>query len=152
MSYSTVIAEINTILSSATNVGTKIYNYDRLETNEASFKSAFKDTTAGYIKAWSITRTRVEAIPEASYTNQVSTTWTIRGYFSFKTGANNIEATMQGIIDNVRDKFREKPRLNSIVLTCSPIQVDIIEPQVYAGVLIHYIEMRLITQEEETWT
>ncbi len=152
MSYTTVIAAINTILSGATNVGSKIYNYDRLETDEASFKAAFKDTTAGYIKAWTITRDVIVSEPEVSYNNQVTTNWTIRGYIAFKAGASNREATVQGIIDNIRTVFRGEPRLNNTVLTVSPLQVPIIEPRVFAGVLIHYIEMNLETLEQESWT
>ncbi len=150
--YSTVITQINTILSAATNVGNKIYNYDRLEMTEANFKAAFKDTTAGYIKSWTITRSSIEEIPEAGYSTLVNTTWSIKGYFSFRAGANNIEATMQGIIDNVRDAFRAKPKLNHTVLTTTPIQVDTIEPRLYAGVLVHFIEMRLVSTEQDSWT
>jgi hypothetical protein len=149
MSYSTVIAEIDTILKTATDVGTKVYKYDRLETTEVGFKNAFK--VGSVIKAWTITRARVESLPEASRVNHVMTTWIIRGYYSLgSSGAT--EDTFQGLIDNIRQVFRDDPRLNNSVLTSSPLQIDIIEPRMWGSILCHYAEMRLVTEEEESFT
>jgi len=150
-SYATISAQIKVILLTASNVGLKVYEYDRLESDEAGFKSAFLDTTSGYIRAWTITRTAVVEINEASRRNKVISTWTIRGYHSFQEKGDNLESTFQLLIDNIRGKFRENPSVNSTVETSDPLQVSPIEPRLWGEVLCHYTEMRLTTYEEVTY-
>ena len=152
MSYSTVIAAIDTIIKTATGVNTPtIYKYVKLATNWADFISAFKDTTNSVIHGYMITRTRIEEVPEASRVNHVLTTWAIYGFYALKSDGTS-ESTFQGVIDNIRTKFRDDPRLGSTVLTSTPIQADTIEQRMFGDVLCHYVEMRLVTEEEEQFT
>ena len=152
MSYSAVIAEIETILKSATGVvDDNVYKYDKLCRTWKELKDAFEDDANDVIHGYSITRNRVESMPEASRVNHVVTTYIIRGWYSLKDDGTS-ETTFQGFIDNIREKFRADPRLNNSCLTSTPLQVDTIEPRMYSAVLCHYAEMRLGVEEEETFS
>ena len=156
MSYATVIAEIETILKSATGVvATTVYKYEKLATNWADYISAFKDTGNNVIHGYNITRVRIEEEPEASRVNKAFSTWIIRGFYSYKDNATwtlTSEYKFQIIIDAIRTKIRNDPKLNASVLTSSPLQVDTIEPRTFGDVLCHYMEGRLITEEQETFS
>ena len=149
MSYTAIIDEIYDIIDDA-NVGNNIYKYDRLETTEIGFRNAFKEKDTALIRAWTITRSRLTEDTEASRTNRVLSTWIIRGYYSLRKSGET-ETTFQGIIDTLRTAFREKPSLSGTCLTCSPLQLDTIESRMFGSILCHYMETRLVTEEEQTF-
>lgn len=156
MSYASVVGEVETILKSATGVvSATVWKYDKLASHMSTYISYFKDTGNNVIHGYTITRARVESLPEASRVNKVISTWIIRGFYSYKdhaTFTSTSEYKFQVIVDNIRAKFRADPRLNSSVLTSTPLQVDVIEPRMFGDVLCHYAEMRLGTEEEETFS
>jgi len=155
MSYATVIAQIEIILKSATGVDSNtVYKYDKLATNWADYISYFKDSN-NIIHGYAITRANIEEEPEASRVNKSHPIWIIRGFFAYKdhaTWTSTSEYKFQVIIDSIRAKFRANPSLNNTVLTSSPFQVDIMEPRMFGDVLCHYMEGRLVTEEQETYT
>lgn len=151
MSYSTVITQIDLILKDATGVvDANVFKYLKLTKFFDLYVDAFKDDTNGVIHGYMITRGSIEELPEASRTYKVGTTWIIRGFYSLKADGTS-EATFQGIIDNIRDKFRANPSVNSTVLTSDSLQIDANEPRMFGRVLCHYMEGRLVTVEEETY-
>lgn len=148
MSYSTVIAQIDTVLKSATGVvDNNVYKYDRLEREWTAYLSAFKDATNSVIHGYTITRVNWTEIREASRSNLRTTKWIIRGYYSLGSSGET-EATFQGIIDNIATKFSEDPRLNSTVLSVESFNLDILEARMFGDVLCHYAEMSLTTEEQ----
>jgi hypothetical protein len=152
MSYSTVSSAIDTILKSATGVvDANVYKYDRLSVHWKEYLDSFRDATNSVIHGYTVTRYKIEEMPEASRENTVNSTWLIRGYYSLgSSGATEI--TFQGILENIRTVFRNDPRLSNTVLTCTPLQIDIFEARMFGDVLCHYAEMRLITTEQVSFT
>jgi hypothetical protein len=152
VSYELQIAQIDTILKSATGViDNNVYKYDRLSRNWEEYLSAFKDATNSVIHGWTITRTKVVETPEASRTNEEKNTWLMRFYYSLGSyGAT--EDTFQDIIEAVRTAFRSNSSLNGTALTSTPIQVDIIEARMFGEVLCHYAELRFESTLEVRWS
>jgi len=145
MSYSAVIAQIDTVLKSATGVvAANVYKYDRLSRDWNEYLSSFKDAANSVIHGYTITRANWGQEREASRSNKRATKWIIRGYYSMGSyGATEI--TFQGIIDNIATAFDSDPRLNSTVLTVENFDLDIFEARMFGDVLCHYAEMSLIT-------
>jgi hypothetical protein len=151
LNYSTIITQIDTILKTATGiVAANVYTYDRLETTDKGFSDAFKNAGTSLINAWTITRAKVENIPEATRTSKIFPSWIIRGYYSLGSSGST-ETAFQGIIDNIFLKFESNPKLNSTVLTSS-LQIDTIEPRMFGSVLVHFVEMRLVSEHESSYT
>lgn len=153
MSYTTIINAIDTILKTATGVvGNNVYKYERHTKEESTYISSFRDATNSVIHGYIITRTKIEELPEVSYTTKVFQTWLIRMFYSLGSSGATENTVFQPLIDTIRTKFRADPKIGNTVLTSSPLQVDRIEPLMFGKVLVHYAEMRLVTEEEETWT
>lgn len=154
--YVSTIAEIETILKSATGVvNNNVFKAEKLTKDWATYLSSFKDVTNSVIHAYIIKRTKIESIPEASRVNEVATTWKIMGFYGYKwndTFTSSSEYKFNVIIDAIRTKFRDDPGLNNSVLTTTPIQLDIFEEREFGEVLCHYAEMRLGTTEQESFS
>lgn len=152
MSYTTVINQIDTILKSATGVvDANVYKYERLAANEVDYISSFKDTGNDVIHGFIITQTFIRTEAEAPRTNKVYRTFIIRFYYSLGNSGATENTTFQPLIDTIRAKFDEDPTLSDVVLDATPLQIDRIEPLMFGDVLCHYAEMRIETQEEETY-
>ena len=148
MSYATVIAQIETVLKSATGVvSATVYTYQILIRDQATYINKFKDTTNNVIHGYIISRQSFTTIGEASKSNLRTTKWIIRGYYSLGS-AGATEITFQGIIDNIETKFGANPRLNGAVLTTENFSLDNFDAAMWGDVLCHYAEMSLTTQEQ----
>jgi len=152
MSYATAIAEVNTILQSATGLSNaKFYTYERHTAHWSDYISSFKDTTNNIIHGYLSTQINFESILETSYTVKTTRTFLIRGFYSMASSGAT-ETTFQTLLDNIKTKFIAKPKLNSTVLTVNSFRADPIELLMFGDVLCHYAEMRIETEEEETYT
>lgn len=152
MSYTTVINAIDTILKTATGVDSNtVYKYDRYAADELSYINSFKDSNSK-IHGYMITRRSVEAVPEASRVNHVMTVWIIRGFYGLASSGATENSTFQPLLDVIAGKFKDDPRLGNTVLTSSPLQIDRVENLMFGDVLVHFAEMRLVTEEEESFT
>jgi len=151
--YATVATAIDTLLKSATGViAATVYKYERYTTQDSSYISSFKDTTGNVIHGYIITRTKIEETPEASRTNKESCTWLIRMFYALGSSGATENTTFQPLIDTIRTKFRASPSVGGTVLTSEPLQVDRIENLMFGSVLVHYAEMRLVTEDEVAYT
>jgi hypothetical protein len=149
MSYATVIAQIETILKSATGViSATVYTYQVLVRDQATYISKFKDTTNNVIHGYIITRNSFSETSEGAGKTMTRTSkWVIRGYYSIGS-AGATEITFQGIVDNIATKFGENPRLNNTVLLTDNFSLDNFDSGMWGDVLCHYAEMSLTTQEQ----
>jgi hypothetical protein len=148
MSYATVIAQIETVLKSATGVvSATVYTYQVLAREQSVYISKFKDTTNNVIHGYIITRQNFSTTGEAGRSNTRTTKWIIRGYYALGN-AGATETTFQGIIDNIETKFGANPRLNGSVLTTENFNLENFDAGMWGEVLCHYAEMSLITTEQ----
>lgn len=135
----------------------KVHDYERYSTRDADFITLYKDATSARIKGWNFYR---EATREVDLDNgQVRRlhTWRVTGFMSIddtdttgKTFDNLVEAvatafrtdrTLGGTVDDIKDMNQQDGE--------SGIQVDAIEPVMFAGVLCHRARLRLITDTTE---
>jgi len=151
MSYETVINQIEIILKTATGVDSDtVYKYERHTKVWSTYISSFKDSN-NVIHGYIITRTDVEEENEAGRTNKTNSIWLIRCFYALSSNGETENTTFQPLLDTIRTKFREKPRLNNTVLTTNAIRVSGIAPLMFGDVLVHYAEIRIETEEEETY-
>jgi len=151
MSYTTVINQIAIILKTATGVDSNtVYKYERHIKVWSAYISSFKDSN-NVIHGYIITRTDVDEEAEASHTNKATSIWLIRCFYSLSSNGETENTTFQPLVDKVREKFRENPRLNNTVFTTNAIRVSSITPLMFGDVLCHYAEIRIETEEEETY-
>lgn len=148
MSYTTVIAQIETVLKSATGVvSATVYTYQVLVRDTAVYISKFKDTTNNVIHGYIITRVNFNEIREAGRSNLRTSKWVIRGYYSIGS-AGATEITFQGIVDNIATKFAADPTLSGTVISVENFSLDNFDAGMWGDVLCHFAEMSLTTQEQ----
>lgn len=151
MSYTTVVNQIDIILKTATGViASTVYKYERHTKSWAEYISSFKDTN-NVIHGYIITRTDIDEEAEAPRTNRAISIWLIRCFYALSSNGATENTTFQPLIDKIREKFRENPRLNNTVYTTNAIRVSSITPLMFGDVLCHYAEIRIETEEEVTY-
>lgn len=148
MSLSTIRDRIKTVLSAVTDVGTKVYDYERWAKDWNAYLSLFKAN--GLIKGWTITRAATPETNETPTTNMRTHTFIIRGYYSLDDSAAT-EKTFQDLIESIATAFRTDPTLNGTAFDCGPLQVDIVGTVIFGAVLCHFCELKLLIQEKEQW-
>lgn len=146
-------------LAAVASIG-KVHDYERYSARDADFVTLYKDVTSGRIRGWNFYR---EATREVDLDNgQVRRlhTWRITGFMSIDdadaTGkifddlveavatAFRTDRTLGGTVDDIKDMNQQDGE--------SGIQVDAIEPVMFAGVLCHRARGRLITDTTESNT
>ena len=153
MSLADIREQIKVVLSGVPGIGV-VHDYDRLATDWNTFLNFYKDVD-GRINGWTITR---DATPERWLTNidyERVFELAIRGYYGLQDSAAS-EIAFQDLVEGVCDKFRGNDTLNGTCETTCPefggmagrsgIQVVIVEPRFFGGVLCHYCELRLGAQ------
>jgi len=148
MSYATVVAQIDTVLKSATGVvDANVFKYQKLVRDQATYISSFKDTTNNVIHGYIITRADFSENREGVRSNLRTTKWIIRGYYSLGN-AGATEETFQGIIENIATKFAADPRLGGTVQSVENFSLDNFDAGMWGNVLCHMAEMSLTTTEQ----
>jgi len=157
MSLEAVREQIRVILAGVAGIGV-VHDYERLSTDWNTFLNHFKDAE-GRINGCTITRT---ATPERWLTNieyERVHEIAIRCYFGLQDGAAS-EIAFQALIERICDAFRGNDTLNGTCETTCPefggmagrsgLQVGLVEPRMFGGVLCHYGELRLGAQIKGT--
>lgn len=147
MSEATIREQIYTILSGLTDIG-KVYDYERWAVDWATFINLFKTRvgTTDQIRGWEINRKAVKGKTSAFETEESTHSYVIRGYLGLND-ANETEKTFNGLVEAVRDAFRDHPTLNAAAEYHGGIQAEVIEPRMFGGVLCHYAELVLEVSE-----
>ncbi len=153
---SAIRGAIKTKLLAVSGIG-KVHDYERYAANDKQFQDLYKDTASNRIKGWNLYR---EATSERDlYNGSVRRvhTWRITGFMGIEdadaTGktfddlveviatAFRTDRTLGGLVDDIKDMSQEDGP--------SGVQVDSIEPVMFAGVLCHRARMRLLTETTE---
>ena len=153
MNLPAIREQIKVILAGVAGIGV-IHDYERWATDWNKFLDHYKDA-GGRINGWTITR---DATPERWLTNidyERVFEMVIRGYYGLQDAAAS-EILFQDLIESICDEFRGNDTLNGTCETTCPefggmtgksgIQVIIVEPRMFGGVLCHYCELRLGAQ------
>lgn len=135
----------------------QVHDYERYSAREADFKTLYKDTSSGRIKGWNLYREATRELDLDNGSVRRIHTWRITGFMSIddadatgKTFDDLVEAvatafrtdrTLGGKVDDIKDMSQEDGE--------SGIQVDSIEPVMFAGVLCHRARLRLVTDGTE---
>lgn len=135
----------------------KVHDYERFAAREADFQALYKDTD-NRIRGWNFYReaTREQDLNYSQVRRLHS--WRLAGFLSFEdadaTGksfdtlieaiatAFRTDRTLGGLVDDIKDMDQESGE--------SGIQVESIEPVMFAGVLCHRAKLKLITETTES--
>jgi hypothetical protein len=156
MSLATIRTAIKNKLLSVGGIG-KVYDYERFAVREKDFQDLYKDVTSGRILGWNFYResTIEEDLNNAEVRRLHS--WRMTGF----EGLDDADATgkaFDDLVESVATAFRNDPTLTGAVIANkdlnqefgpSGIQVEGIEPVMFAGVLCHRARLRLITETTE---
>jgi len=148
LSLATILAQIASVLTGVSGVGTNVHAYERWSKNWKDYLALFK--TGSLIKGWTITRTKTPEESSTPTTNKRTHTFVIRGYYSLDDSAAT-ETTFQNLIEDIATAFRTKPTLNGTAFDSSPLQVDTVAIVMFGDVLCHFCQLRLDVEEEEQW-
>lgn len=146
MSESIARTGIYTILNAVTDVG-KVYDYERWAKDWGTFINLFKTTISGkaQIRGWEIKR---KAAKEDA-TNAKTHIYGINGYMGVDDSAAS-EKTFNAVIEAIATAFRADKTLNKAVLGHDFIQVELIEPRMFASVLCHCAELSLVVYDHQS--
>ena len=145
--FGTIRDEIRTILLTVSGIG-QVHTRERWTSRTEKLKELF--SSGGKINGWTITR---NATPESRLPGEATRQYqfVIRGYFSLDdqdTAASSSEQILQNLVESICDAFRPNPTLNGKAVTSGPMQVGAVEPRIFAGVLVHYVELQLLVLEQ----
>lgn len=142
-----IVARMNTVAD----VGS-VFDYQRYEPRVDALASMYRVTIGGQpqIRGWFVTRVSTEERSPAIGRWQTLHTWRIRGYMSLDD-ASASEKTFDGLIEALRDAFRADDTLGGAVASTvieggdAGLQLTEHAPVIFAGVLCHSAELRLVT-------
>ena|SRR5690348_3813393 len=148
MSLDNMIAATGTLLAAVNGVGANVHTYERWAADEARFKELFVD--GGKVLGWTITREKSKSVDYINTTSLDAHEIVIRGWMSL-SDAEGTERTFQQLIEAIRDAFQNNRRLVvagvSKATDSDRIEVRIVEPRMFAGILCHYCELVLRAKE-----
>lgn len=155
MNLADIREQIRVILAGVPGIGV-VHDYERLSTDWNKYLDLYKDS-GGRINGWTVSRFKT---PERTHSQGGGMTRThqfiIRGIYGLKD-ADATELAFQDLVEAICVAFRAADTLNGACFTCTPtegapdgaagIQVEIVEPRMFGGVLCHYAELHLYAQE-----
>lgn len=148
MALSDIRSAIKTVVAAVTSIGV-VSDYEPHVTREEDFRTFFKHASLAYLRGWSITRESTLELNANTLENGSAHLIVIRGYQALDT-AGSTEKDFQDLVETVRVELRKAMRtcysLASVVLVGEP-SVRIFEPRMFAGVLVHYVEIVQVCTE-----
>ncbi len=149
MAYSTILAEIKTVMESVNDIG-RVQDYLRYWKDDAHFKQLFQATVKGkkQIRGWTITRDGVPVNSRYASSGQHRLTYNfvIRGYLGVSDGTES-EKTMQALVDEIIEKLDNAITLGGNVLDSGPAVCPTITHSEFGNVLCHYAEIQFPATE-----
>lgn len=152
-----IMTQVASIMDGVAAVGT-VHPYLRWTADDKGFKSAF--VVAGKINACMITRTRTLERWLSNIQFERVYEFKIVLVYGLDDSAGSETYFQQSIIEAACAAFRAKPTLNGVCETTAPefgslagragLQVEAVEPRMFAGKLCHYAECALGAQTTET--
>lgn len=147
---------IQTKLAAIAGVG-KVHDYERFAAREKDFQDLYKDATSGRILGWNFYREATREIDLNNGEVRRLHLWRIHGYMSLDD-ADTTGKTFQDLVESIATAFRTDRTLGNLVDDIkdmnqesgeSGIQVDAVEPVMFAGVLCHRARLSLLTETTE---
>lgn len=93
-----------------------------------------------------VSRSNRVDLQSANVTNTITHQFKLFGYMSVKD-EDETELIFQQVVNDICEKFRPQSSLSGIVELIEPVQVDNVAYIMFADVLCHYAECRLVVQE-----
>lgn len=152
-------AQIKARLQAVPSIGV-VHDYERFATTKEAMVDLY-ETTIGTVKQirgwWFDRRTTAERDIDLGHVRRLHQ-WQIVGYLAL-ADASATGKTLQDLVEAIADEFRDQRTLGGTVIDTrdmslddapAGIQVDSIEPVMFAGVLCHRATLRLITETLES--
>lgn len=151
MSLEAIRSQYKTLLEGIGGIG-KVYDYERSTSGDwAKFLALFK-TAGNKIHGWTVTREKTLERFLAGSSSERIHEMVLRGYYAVDD-AGASEKTFQDLIETICSALRPKTTLGGKADQVeAPLQVSIVEPRDFGGVLCHYAELRQRAQETTSFT
>jgi hypothetical protein len=143
MSLATIRAQIKTAMESVAGIGI-VTDFEPALFRQEDFERYYKPVGESALRGWSITReasSERDAITEQNWREHAMV---LRGYGAI--GADGAsETAFQDLVETlcVRLRSEQRDQLGQQATFVGPPQVRICEPRVFAGFLVHYVEVTL---------
>ena len=146
MSYSTILAELKTLLDAVTGIGVT-FDYFPLSHDEQTLKSSF--VSSGKLHVWILTRANAPGTNQTIAHTLRNHVFDIYGYYAIDD-ANTSEKTFQQLCDTIMNKFDEEDNIALVSGTyvIAPAQLMSVEPVMFCDVLCHRAIIRITAEEE----
>lgn len=135
---------IATKLASIAGIG-QVHRYERYAKDEATFREFY--AAGDRLQGWHVRRVGRR---ESAGSNEVLTTWELRGFMAIDDAAAS-ELLFEDLIDRILDAWRDDPKLGGAVLYprdgADPVpQIEDSGPALFCGVLCHSVRLKLVTR------
>jgi hypothetical protein len=151
MSDTAIRTAIKEVLNTVENIGV-VHDYERHAATWEKFIELFRTVIAGQgqIRGWEITRRqrtgRQGTMGAGFRETERRHVYKLHGYLGLQDLMAS-EKTFQSLIDAICAAFADTPRLGGATNSHEFIQVNVIEPRMFGGVLCHFCEMSLTVIE-----
>lgn len=148
MSDTAIRTAIKDVLTAVENIGV-VHDYERHAATWEKFIELFR-ASDGKIRGWEFTRRqrtgRQGTLGAGFRETERRHVYKIHGYLGLQDLLAS-EKTFQALIDAICAAFADTPRLGGAHNSHEFIQVNVIEPRMFGGVLCHFCEMSLTVIE-----
>jgi len=143
--------QIAIILAGVSGMGV-VHEYQRWAATWEKFLDHFKDAD-NKINGCCISRAATPAFRKTMPTIEREHKYMIRCYYGLNDAAGS-ELIFQALVEGIQNEFDSGSNysLGGYVLNSGPLQVRIIEPRMFGGVLCHFAELELPATERVTYS
>jgi hypothetical protein len=139
MALSDCRGALKALLVAITAIG-PVVDYEPYSERVEDLLTLFKSPALGYLQGWTITREASAERDKDTESNWREHLFVIRGYKAL-SGAS--ETDFQDLIETICASLRaaQDDALGGVATLVGPPSVRIVQPRVFAGVLVHYTEI-----------
>ena len=158
MPVNTIIDAVRTLVAAATGVSSsQVHDGIRHATDEATFRSLFEDAANNVLHGWMVSYGgTAEEVEGHRNLNVAEHEIVIIGVYSVDDPGSGTsmtsEVTFRTAVENVRTELRQNITLTSTAMNSDPASVETFEHRVIRGVLVHYVDIRLLARERLQYT
>lgn len=149
MSEAAIRAKIKSTLEGVSGIG-QVYDWNRYSRSLAKLLALLRDAS-GNLLGWEITRRSVSQVRGTMPSLYRHHTYAIHGIMSVDD-ASASEKTLQALVDDIMDAFKNDPTLGGVCMNSDPLQVVTIDYEDINGTLYHVIELRLTAIERVAYS
>lgn len=153
MSRQAIHDQLVIILDAVTGVE-NVYPYHPQQLDPANFISSFREADATDIQVWSVRRTATRNRSSETHRGQVPIrsalhryhTFILEGWYSFKAGGTTEDA-FNDLLDSIMTAFDNKRSLNNSSFQATPIDLVLVNTDVFGHVLCHHAIFEITAME-----